>query len=95
LQPLLENAIRHGLAPMREGGTISVVARRDGRHLHLQVDDDGIGMRPDFRERTGIGLQNVKERLHTLYAQAAGFDIRGRDGGRGTSVTILVPLHAD
>ena len=94
LQPLLENAIRHGLAPIREGGSISVIARREGEYLQLQVDDDGVGLRPDFGDRLGVGLQNVKERLHTLYPQGGKFTIANRVGERGTSVTIRVPLHA-
>jgi two-component system LytT family sensor kinase len=92
LQPLLENAIRHGLAPMREGGSISVTAKLDGEYLRLQIDDDGVGLRPDFDSKPGIGLQNVKERL-TMYSQAARMAIGNRSGERGTSVTILVPLH--
>ena len=95
LQPLLENAIRHGLSPMREGGRISVVAKLEGDFLRLQIDDDGVGLRPDFGERLGVGLQNVKERLHTLYSQAASLAIGSRPGERGTSVTILVPLHGN
>jgi two-component system LytT family sensor kinase len=94
LQPLLENAIRHGLAPMREGGSISVTAKLEGEYLRLQIDDDGVGLRPDFDSRPGIGLQNVKERL-TMYSQAASMAIGNRPGERGTSVTILVPLHAN
>lgn len=94
LQPLLENAVRHGLAPLREGGCISVVARREGEYLRLQVDDDGVGLRVDFGERLGVGLKNVKERLQTLYSQAAKFAI-GSTGTRGTSVIILVPLHGN
>ena len=95
LQPLLENAIRHGLSPIREGGCIRVVAKLEGDYLRLQVDDDGVGLRPDFADRLGVGLQNVKERLHTLYSQAASLAIGGRPGERGTSVTILVPLHGN
>ncbi len=94
LQPLLENAIRHGLAPMREGGSISVIAKLEGEYLRLQIDDDGVGLRPDFDSRLGVGLQNVKERL-TMYSQAARMAIGSRPGERGTSVTILVPLHAN
>jgi two-component system LytT family sensor kinase len=93
LQPLLENAIKHGLSPLREGGCIRVAAKREGEYLRLQVDDDGVGLRPDFREKHGVGLRNVTERLHALYAQAGRFAIGGRLDGRGTSVTILVPLH--
>jgi two-component system LytT family sensor kinase len=95
LQPLLENAIRHGLAPIREGGSISVTAKREGEYLRLQVSDDGVGLRPDFGARLGVGLQNVQERLHTLYPQAAKFTIASRVGERGTCVTILVPLHGN
>ncbi len=95
LQPLLENAIRHGLAPLREGGCISVAAKREGEYLRVQVDDDGVGLRPDFQERFGVGLRNVTERLHALYAEAAKFAIGRRADGRGTSVTIRVPLHGN
>jgi hypothetical protein len=92
LQPLLENAIRHGLAPLREGGCVSVLAHREGERLHLQIEDDGVGLRADLR--TGVGLRNVQERLRTLYAQAAQFLIGERPGGRGTRITIVIPLHA-
>jgi anti-sigma regulatory factor (Ser/Thr protein kinase) len=91
LQPLLENAIRHGLAPVREGGCVSVRAHLEGDRLHLSVEDDGVGLHPDLR--SGIGLSNVQERLRTLYAQAAEFLIGARPGGRGTLVTIVIPLH--
>lgn len=92
LQPLLENAIRHGLASVREGGCVTVNAQRDGDRLRLSIEDDGIGLRPDSPH--GIGLRNVQERLRTLYAQAAEFLIGARPGGRGTMVTIVIPVHA-
>jgi two-component system, LytTR family, sensor kinase len=91
LQPLLENAIRHGLAPVREGGCVSVKASRDGERLRLSIEDDGVGMRAG--SSPGVGLRNVQERLRTLYAQAAEFLIGERAGGRGTLVTIVIPLH--
>ncbi len=90
LQPLLENAIRHGLAPVREGGCVSVQAHREGERLHLRIEDDGVGLRADLR--TGVGLRNVQERLRTLYAQAAEFLIGERPGG-GTLIKIVIPLH--
>ena len=90
LQPLLENAIRHGLAPVREGGCVTVSAHREGDRLRLSVEDDGVGMRPNSPD--GIGLRNVQERLRSLYAQAAEFLIGARPGGRGTMVTIVIPL---
>jgi len=95
LQPLLENAIRHGLAPLRAGGCISVVAKLEGEYLRLQIDDDGAGLRADFGERLGVGLRNVQERLQTLYAEAGKFVIGSRPGEPGTTVTILVPLHGN
>jgi two-component system LytT family sensor kinase len=91
LQPLLENAIRHGLAPIREGGRISVQAQREGGRLRLSVEDDGVGVQG--RSRDGIGLRNVQERLRTLYTQGAEFLIGARPEGRGTRVTIVIPLH--
>jgi two-component sensor histidine kinase len=91
LQPLLENAIRHGLAPVREGGCVSVHAHREGERLHLRIEDDGVGLRAD--RRTGVGLRNVQERLRTLYAHAAEFLIGERPGG-GTLIRIVIPLHA-
>lgn len=91
LQPLLENAIRHGLAPVREGGCVSVHAHREGERLHLRIEDDGVGLRAD--RHTGVGLRNVQERLRTLYAQAAEFLIGERLGG-GTLIKIVIPLHA-
>jgi two-component system LytT family sensor kinase len=90
LQPLLENAIRHGLAPMREGGCIRVSAHREGGRLRLDIEDDGAGMRPGAR--AGVGLENVRQRLTALYAQAAEFLVGARPGGRGTAVTIVIPL---
>ncbi len=92
LQPLLENAIRHGLAPVREGGCVSVHAHREGERLHLRIEDDGVGLRANLR--TGVGLRNVQERLRTLYAQAAEFLIGERPDGRGTRISIVIPVHA-
>jgi two-component system LytT family sensor kinase len=93
LQPLLENAVRHGLAPVREGGCVSVSAKREGGRLRLHVEDDGVGL-PPGAQRSGVGLRNVQDRLRTLYGQAAELLIGTHPGGRGTSVTILIPLHA-
>jgi hypothetical protein len=92
LQPLLENAIRHGLAPVREGGCVSVLAHREGERLRIRVEDDGVGLRAG--SPSGVGLRNVQERLRTLYAEAAEFLIGERADGRGTTVTIVIPLHA-
>jgi two-component system, LytTR family, sensor kinase len=71
LQPLIENAIRHGIAPRPEGGTVRIETYRSGKHFRLNVSDDGVGdQSPESqgeRTRGGIGLANSIERLRVLY----------------------------
>jgi two-component system, LytTR family, sensor kinase len=96
LQPLVENAIKHGLTPRLEGGRIHVRAHLlDGR-LALEIEDNGIGMRPERLRQVyggGIGISNVNERLHLLYGDQFKMDIRSQDG-RGTVIHIEVPALA-
>jgi sensor histidine kinase YesM len=66
LQPLVENAIRHGLEPKVEGGHIAVQAHLSGHMLVLDVKDTGVGMSPEG-STPGFGLAQVRERLSTLY----------------------------
>jgi two-component sensor histidine kinase len=64
LQPLVENAVRHGIGPRRAGGTVRVSARRDGSRLELTVEDDGVGGDPAaVRTSKGTGLRTLRERL--------------------------------
>jgi anti-sigma regulatory factor (Ser/Thr protein kinase) len=88
LQPLVENAIRHGLAPKREGGRIDVQARRVGEQLEIVVRDDGVGGAMPTRE--GIGLGNLRRRLDVLYGGGAKMHASGRDGG-GFEVRLCLP----
>lgn len=88
LQPLVENAIRHGLAPKRDGGTVSVSARRDGTMLRISVSDNGVGGRAPPRE--GIGLGNLRRRLEVLYRGAAMMQVEGLTNG-GFEVRIALP----
>jgi len=91
LQPLVENAVRHGIAPRREGGTIEIAARAEGDALVLEVRDDGAGYAPDARG-PGLGLANVRERLATLFGDAARLAVaRGTDGG--TVAAVRLPLR--
>ncbi|MBI4907449.1 MAG: histidine kinase [Acidobacteria bacterium] len=97
LQPLVENAIKHGLAPKVGPGTLSISARRDGSYLRLAVEDDGMGppappVVESFKASTGLGLRNVTDRLKTLYNGRANLSFEGvpRQGSR---VTILIPLE--
>ena len=94
LQLLVENAIRHGLAPRRAPGRVLIAARRDGDRLALCVSDDGIG----FGVRTGdpslgIGLQNVRARLDQLHGADGELTIE-QTRPHGTVATIHVPYRA-
>lgn len=96
LQPLVENAVRHGIAKRSEAGTIEISASADGSDLVVVVRDDGPGYMPTSTE-SGVGLANTRARLETLFGTRATLDIRGRDDTRGTIATIRMPLrtHTD
>lgn len=90
LQPLIENALKHGLCSKRGGGTLSVVARRTASGFELIVSDDGIGLQATRQEPgTHVGLQNVRNRLQAAYAGLATFTLRPREGG-GTDATVVI-----
>lgn len=93
LQPLVENSIKHGLEPQIAGGRIEVDARRDGNLLVLSVLDSGAGLGGAAHEgQTGFGLQQVRERLHTLYGSRASLALQDAAGG-GTLARIRLPLQ--
>lgn len=92
LQPLVENAIRHGLAPKPEGGRISVSAAREGQFVRIQVTDDGVGIRNGSMRTNGIGLQNVRERLQALYGDGARMNIDS-SFVHGTCVSLFLPAN--
>jgi signal transduction histidine kinase len=94
LQPLVENAVRHGVMPREDGGTVTVEARRVGHTLHLRVADDGPGppSDADLDASAGIGLPNVRKRLHALYGDDHRFRLDRADGG-GCIVSIECPFH--
>lgn len=94
LQPLVENAIRHGLEPKVEGGSITVRARHDGSSLVLQVDDTGVGMPTGRHADAGFGLTQVRERLRTMYGTQAELALL-RDRPQGLGVRIRLPAEAD
>ena len=92
LQPLVENAIRHGLSGRQAAGWIRISATQPSpERLRLLVEDDGVGLRPQLdAPANGIGLANVIERLRQLYGRDHAFVIRNRPGG-GVEVLVEVP----
>jgi hypothetical protein len=93
LQPLVENSIHHGLEPKVDGGRVLVGARRDGPALVLEVADTGLGESSRPSDGSGFGLAQVRERLATVYGQAARLDFTSIPG-RGATATIRVPVQA-
>jgi two-component system, LytTR family, sensor kinase len=90
LQPIVENAVKHGIAKRVQGGAIGIRAGRANGTLTLSVSNEGPGF-PANWERTGIGLENVRERLASLYGGEA--ELRVVSEGRGTCVEILLPYR--
>jgi sensor histidine kinase YesM len=92
LQPLVENAILHAVAPRRAGGRIAITARRLGDRLQLEVCDDGPGMPSTLAPSgAGLGLRLLRERLALLYAGNASLSLQPAEGG-GLRATIDLPL---
>ena len=88
LQPLVENALKHGLGPKPGPGHLTITVRADGDHLYMTVEDDGMGLAE--RQSKGLGLANVAERLQTLYQDRGGVTLGPREGG-GSIATVTIP----
>lgn len=95
LQPLVENAIRHGVEKRAAAGLVTVDVVRDGEMLRLRVTDDGPGPKPvaNTNGRRGVGLANTRERLAHLYGDRHAFTLAAGDGG-GAVATVAVPIRA-
>jgi two-component system LytT family sensor kinase len=89
LQPLVENAVKHGLSPRVGGGTVRLRASREGEMLRLEIEDDGEGF--DEPRKGGIGLTNVRERLKVAYGPEGRFEIASRPG-EGTLAVLRFPV---
>ena len=94
LQPLVENAIRHGIAPRIRPGRVEISATGDDRFLHLEVRDDGPGLHghEQGRARKGVGLANIRSRLEHLYDGEHRFELANRPDG-GVVVSIALPFR--
>ena len=100
LQPIVENAIRHGIGASGSAGRVAISARRVDDTLEIRVEDDGPGLarrsdcalKSDSNEK-GIGLSNTRARLEQLYGSAARLTLQNAEGG-GAAVTMMLPFHA-
>lgn len=90
LQPLVENAVKHGIEPKVEGGEVSVVARREGGRVALQVTDSGLGFGAAATSGTKVGLAHLRERLAAIYGAGWSLDI-AENAQSGVSVTLSLP----
>ncbi len=98
LQPIVENAIKHGLIPKKNGGTIIIKAEKIDMETHITIEDTGVGIDEKIIEQlynnklkdNKIGLSNVHNRLKSIYGQEYGLKISNREAG-GTIVKIIIP----
>ena len=95
LQPLVENALRHGVMDLPDGGTLQIAAEKRGKVLGLSVVDDGVGLSPEWesRARRGVGIMNVRARLEHMYGSAASLAITSRVDRSGTRASVALPLE--
>jgi hypothetical protein len=92
LQPLIENAVEHGIARTLDGGTVSIVGSRDDGCLLVTIENDGPAAAQN--SQTGIGLANTRERLSRLFGSAAWLTVEARDESRpGTRVVLRLPIR--
>ncbi|HEX3015579.1 MAG TPA: histidine kinase [Desulfobacteria bacterium] len=100
LQPLVENAVKHGITPKLGQGAIKIVGRREAEEIIISVEDDGVGipvetlslvLQPGYGSGNGVGMSNVHERLKGLYGEDYGLQIATSQNA-GTTVTMRIPL---
>lgn len=94
LQPMVENAIKHGIAQRARGGCVRIGAARSGGVLTLRVYNDGPTLPPDWEmTRSGIGIPNVRSRLQSLYGEACELQMKNQD--EGVEVSLSVPFREE
>ncbi|MEO5817256.1 MAG: histidine kinase, partial [Gemmatimonadaceae bacterium] len=92
LQPLVENALRHGIAQREDSGLLEIGARREGNQLIVWVSDDGPGLSATYAAGDGIGLSNVRARLTALYRADASLSLESLPLG-GVRAVLSLPWH--
>jgi signal transduction histidine kinase len=93
LQPLVENAITHGIEPAGDGGTVRVTVRCSREMLLISVDDTGVGLGSSRTAGTGAGIRNIRARLNSLFGESAQLTLEARRP-RGTHAGIEIPLRS-
>jgi two-component system, LytTR family, sensor kinase len=93
LQPLVENAIKHGISVDSAAGRLEIAAKHHNGRVWLCVRDDGPGLAPGSRLRFGVGLTNVQSRLKQLYGDESSLELTGGNG-RGCEAIITIPLRS-
>ncbi len=100
IQPLVENAVKHGILPKQGQGTVWVKGFIEDQHVVFEIKDDGVGIPPEkmphilkigYGSGNGVGLSNVHERLKGLFSEEHGLKIHSVPG-KGTTVTVRIPL---
>lgn len=98
LQPIVENAIVHGISPKPEGGTVSILVKQVSNELYIQVIDNGVGFDThasnEGQERPSIGFKNIDLRLRLLYGDAYRVQVDSTPGA-GTTVELRIPIAKD
>ena len=94
LQPIVENAVRHGIGRRSAAGKIRIDAVKVDGNLEIQVRDDGPGLPPGGIESRGIGLMNTRARLQQLYGDAATLTVENGEGG-GAVATLVLPYRVE
>lgn len=95
LQPLVENAVKHGIYPKKEGGTICITIDENENLYNIIVDDNGVGFDNSIEKPTnhGIGIKNINKRLKTIYGDNLGLKIKSKQG-KGTRILINIPKRS-
>ncbi|MEO8027679.1 MAG: histidine kinase, partial [Bryobacteraceae bacterium] len=89
IQPLIENAVKHGIAPNPDGGLVRLIAKTQASGLRVTIEDTGAGGNSNSEGGAGVGLENVRQRLKLCFGDKA--DLEMAASGSGTTVSMWIP----